>query len=152
MPSFTSILFFVLGVFEFVAVAGLLFESDAVSIGKNQLYPSYFITDFRTKILLCTWLMTLAFQRLSWASGNRNFGAWLCVVGTHMTEAIFLWSLALLPTFNKANLPPIEFLKALVQLEAADPFSTFVLLFVPLLVAYLTLGGPGGEKKKAKKN
>jgi hypothetical protein len=151
MPSFTSILFFALGVFEFIAVAGLLFESDDVSIGKYRLYPSYFITDFKTKLLLCTWLMTLAFQRLSWASGNRNFGAWFCVIGTHATEATFLWSLAL-TTFNKANLPPIDFLKALVKLEVADPFSTFVLLFVPLLVVYLTLGGPGGEKKKAKKN
>lgn len=148
MPSFNTVLVFFLGIFEFVAVAALLFGSDNDNIQKHTLFPSYFITDFKTKILLCTYLMTLGFQRVSWATGNRSVGSWLCLIGTHASEGIMFWSLALQPSFNKGNLPFFEFLKALVQLKITNPFSTFILLFIPFSVVYFALCGPGKEKSK----
>ncbi len=138
---------FLIGIFEFVAVAGLLFGSDNDNIQKHALFPSYFITDTKTKILLCTYLMTLGFQRVSWATGNKNFGSWLCLIGTHASEAIMFWSFAMQPTFNKANLNFVDFLVALVQFKVGTPFTTFILLFVPFMVVYFILCGPGTAKK-----
>ncbi len=151
MPSFSSIMVFAIGVFEFIAVAALLFGNDNDNIQKHKLFPSYFITDLKTKILLCTYLMTLGFQRVSWATGNRTVGSWLCLIGTHASEAIMFWSLALQPPFNKASLPFPQFLAALVQGKITDRFSTFVLLFVPILVVFFVLSGPGNKTKSASK-
>lgn len=147
MPDFTTVVIFIIGVFEFVSVATILLTHENESIQKHKVFPSYYFTDFKTKLLLCTYLMTLGFHRVSWATGNKSFGAWLCLVGTHTVEGILLWTLALLPTFNRQNLQVFEFIKQLVQGKITDPFNTFVLIFVPSLVIFLILSGPPSARK-----
>lgn len=151
MPDVSTVVIFLIGVFEFISVATILLTHENESIQKHKVFPSYYFTDFKTKLLLCTYLMTLGFHRVSWATGNKSFGAWLCLVGTHAVEGILLWTLALLPTFNRDNLPVFEFIKQLVQGKITDPFNTFVLIFIPCLVTFLVLSGPP-RRPKNKKN
>jgi hypothetical protein len=140
-----------LGVFEFIAVAKLLTANESEIVEKHSgLSPLYFVTDPQTRLLWCAWLMTLGFQRVSWALGNRNFGSWLCLIGTHMSEAIMFWSFALL-TKNPNNLSFPDFFQQLIQQKIVDTYSTFVLLFVPALVVYFLLCGPGDNKSGAEK-
>lgn len=150
MPKLLNIVIFIIGVFEFISTAKVLFMDPSALMKDHKVFPSYYFTDFKTKVLFCTYLMTLGFHRVSWATGGQSFGAWLCLIGTHVVESIMLWTLALETTHNKENLPPVEFIKQLVQGKAATPFDTFVLIFVPVLVVILLIRGPPAVAKKSK--
>lgn len=147
MPTILNVVIFIIGVFEFISTAKVLFLDPAGLMQEHKIFPSEFFLDFKTKVLFCTYLMTLGFHRVSWAAGGQSFGAWLCLVGTHVVEGIMLWTLALQPTHNVQNLPPIEFIKQLVQGKVATPFDTFVLIFIPILVVILLVRGPPSAKK-----
>lgn len=147
MPKLLNIVIFIIGVFEFISTAKVLFLDPNVLMLEHKIFPSSFFTDFKTKVLFCTYLMTLGFHRVSWALGNHTFGAWLCLVGTHIVEGVMLWNLAMLPTFNQKGLTVAEFIKELVQGKVETAFDSFVLIFIPILVVVLLVRGPPSTKK-----
>ena len=65
---------------------------------------------------------------------------------THVIEARFLWTLALLsPQHNSNNLNAVDFALDVMQFKG-DPHMLFSLLLVPGLVLFFLVGGPGATK------
>lgn len=148
-----------LGFFEFF-IAYELLTTDSGKLAslrmKHILYPANFINQVPTRYLLCAWVIFLGLLRLSWATSNGGVGPWLCLVATHVTECVFLWTLALTSThFNPKQLDLFGLVQKVLAFDIGTKESCVVLCIVPVLVGLAVLHGPTafaglfGKKKTA---
>lgn len=150
MPSFKTVLVFVLGVFEFITVLDLFTSDNTALVEKYRLFPPQFITDHATKTLVAVFALFLAFLRLGWVFSGRTLGSWLCLVLSHLVEMAFIWNLALMPHFNTNGLDIFQLLTNVVHMKY-DRFSTILLLAVQLMPLTFLVTGPEIPVRKSSK-
>jgi hypothetical protein len=93
----------------------------------------------------------LGFQRLTYATGDRTFFPWLCLLCTHIVEAWFWWMLAI--QTGALNGKSVEdFLLDVVSFKVGHPHFFFVLILVPLFVLLFFIDGPEKPRQKSTNN
>ncbi|RYY81919.1 hypothetical protein EON63_14450 [archaeon] len=147
----------ILGLYEFYIAYEYIMtkEQDYPALRLNHyIFPKTFIYEFYPRMACVMFAVFLGFNRLSWATGNGGLGPWLCLVGTHIAEMIYLWGIAFTSThFNTRSIPFEEFVQKVVKFEVGNKESTLVLCVVPVLVFLSIIHGPYkfgsifGEKK-----
>lgn len=106
-----------------------------------------FHPDPSTKALFVTYVLTLGFQRLTFATGNRTFWPWVFLLLTHVVEAWMWWTLGLEAGYMTGYLNVQDMVKDIATFNHVKPFS-FILLLVPAIVGLFLIAGPESEKKK----
>lgn len=99
----------ILGVFEFVACYEIWVKDEH----SNALLPDdFFVLHGKSgRLVWMAYITTLGLQRLTWSFGKYRYGdgnypmfsamaGYLCLVLTHVVEAVLWWQLALSPHFN----------------------------------------------------
>jgi hypothetical protein len=81
--------------------------------------------------------------------------SWLCLILTHVLEAIGLWSLALQPHFNVDKLELVELIKDMLKFNGKyDQKSSIILFVVPAISLFFLVCGSGvvkSNKRESKK-
>lgn len=108
---------------------------------ENELQFLY-AADPNSKILYVTFILMLGLQRLTFATGDRGFWPWVCLVLTHVIESWFWWSLAL--QTNVIGTQTIDsFLMDVLTFKIDRPNNNYFLLLivVPSFVVMFFLAG-----------
>ena len=139
----------VLGFFElFMAVDFYLNAEKRVL--ENTLIPNVAATSMEARVMYCTLIMMLGFQRLTYATSKATFISWIWLLCTHVVEAAFWWVFAMDPSFSK-GLPLDQLLTEVVTLKTSAGFHAPLVLLGPgLLVLFFALHGPPKQHKTDK--
>jgi hypothetical protein len=89
-------LFFIMGTFEFYTAYKFFTDAESFS-GHGQMVDSSFATNPCVRMLFSVYMLTLGLQRLQWYYGtesSHNMFQWLCLLLTHVVEAIMWWVFA----------------------------------------------------------
>ena len=135
-----------LGIFEFFAAYKYLNEG-----AESFEFSAHFLTDPHAKYLYVMFILTLGLQRLTFATSDRGFFPWLCLVVTHVIESIFWWKLAFIN--NIIGDQPIDaFLMDVVTFKHGHSHYFILLVLVPSFVVMFLLAGwektkPAGQKR-----
>lgn len=145
-----------LGFFEFYIVAELLLASpealQSTLLVKHSLLPSHFLLDELTRYLLCIFTVFLGLLRVSFSLSGGGWGPWLCLVATHASETVFMWTIALKGDhFNPQHYDLSTLIAKVVSGEVGTKESRPILLVVPVLLLISLLHGPSRFKKDKKK-
>ncbi len=140
------IVMLVFGFYEFFLAYQVL-TADATKLAEIKLklfmFPPAFLTQVHTRYLSCMFTTFLGLNRLSWATGNGGIGPWLCLVTTHFTELLFLWTLAFTGQhFNTQGDDLITLAKKVINFEIGTKEGCIVLCIVPLLLFLSLVHGP----------
>mmetsp|Transcript_28624 Transcript_28624/g.48336 ORF Transcript_28624/g.48336 Transcript_28624/m.48336 type:complete len:149 (+) Transcript_28624:60-506(+) len=133
---------------KFVIFLGL-FEMQAAV--KFMLYPdpeelhTQFHSNPSTRALCVTYILTLGFQRLTYATGDRQFWPWVFLMLTHIVEAWMWWTLGIEAGYMDGYDSVPDFVQAAVTRKHPKAFS-MILVFVPVIIAILLISGPESGK------
>lgn len=143
-----------LGLFEFWS-AYRFFINDPQQLDDHSLiFPGSFSSNFEQKTLLISFLLMLGFLRLTWATSGKTFKSYVCLIGAHVVECTFFYSLALnSPVINPDELSIVPFVQALnkgtLELDKASKICLFLL---PMLIIFFILSGFNRRADLRKKN
>lgn len=140
---------FLLGIFEFISAVQFYFQSEQ-TIEQNKLNPDILGTNEASKILFCTYLITLGIQRLSWALGNGGFIPWLLLLLTHLVEWGMWCGFAFLPRFRGDSTLNELFHEVATLQSPGGPHAFVVLILLPVLILFFLLMGPSQFQTKQK--
>ena len=122
--------------------------SKKLCLALGLLIPSAIPGNSELKILWCAWVLTLGFQRLTYATTVPTLGSWLSLCATHIAEAAMWWSFALSPGFRQ-GLTVEELVKHVATMNSSAGVPGFIVLFgVPLMVLSFLLQPPSTNNTK----
>ena len=98
-----------------------------------------------------TYILTLGFQRLTYATGDRHFWPWVFLVLTHLVEAWLWWTLGLEAGYMTGYSSVLEMVKDIATMQHAKSPFALLLLLVPVIVGIFLLTGPESPRDKQKK-
>ena len=139
-----------LGIFEFFSSINFYFNSEEIVTIKEKLTPLIIGTNLSTKILFCTYLITLGIQRIEWSVSQGGFLQWILLLLTHTVEWLMWCSFAQLPKF-RGDLSLNELIYEVITLQSIGGLHAFiVLILLPILILFFIIMGPGTFKEKTK--
>jgi hypothetical protein len=109
-----------------------------------------FHEDPSSRALCFTYILTLGFQRLTYATGDRQFWPWVFLVLTHVVEAWMWWTIGYHEGYLDGFESVTDFFVAAATSSNPDVF-TKVLLIVPVLILVFLVTGPESNSAKQKK-
>jgi hypothetical protein len=109
-----------------------------------------FHEDPSSRALCFTYILTLGFQRLTYATGDRQFWPWVFLVLTHVVEAWMWWTIGIQAGYLDGYESVTDFVVAVATANHAEKFSK-ILLIVPVLILVFLVTGPESSSTKQKK-
>ncbi len=104
-----------------------------------------------TRLLFVAYILTLGFQRLTYAFSDLSFLPWVLVVATHTVESYLWWELALSADYLK-NTTLNDFILRILTFKSQEEIHLFILLLlVPTFVVIFTLVGPARRDASSSK-
>lgn len=103
-----------------------------------------------TKALFVTYILTLGFQRLTFATGDRTFWPWVFLLLTHLIETWMWWTLGLEAGYMNGYAGTSEMLVDIVTMNHKKSPFAILLVLVPVIVGVFLVAGPEVESAGSK--